>query len=178
MNVRLETERLILRPFRPEDREAVLEFASNPQTQEHTGDPLRKDLNEIDQLIENIWLKDYNTHGYGRFALIHKADNKIIGFSGIKYLPEADATDLGYRMLPEYWGKGLATESCRPVLDFAFNQIGLEEVIAFVEAANPASSRVLEKLGFTYVKTAHYPGETETEPVLWYELTKNRYERQ
>jgi len=178
MDVRLETDRLLLRPFQSGDEEGVLEFASNPLVQQYTGDIIRTSLEEIRDVIQNIWQSDYQKYGYGRFAVIHKADNKIIGFNGIKYLPEIDETDLGYRFLPEYWNKGIATESSKPILDFAFNDRKLDKVIGFVETENPASATVLKKLGFAFTKVAHYPGEEDQKPVEWYHLTNDMHERQ
>ena len=175
----LETERLILRPFTMDDVDGVLEFSSNPETQKFTGDVMRTTKAEVENIIQNVWFSDYKKYGYGRFAVVHKQDNKVIGFSGIKYLPEMDATDLGYRFLPQYWGKGIATESCVPILKYAFQVHNLNEVIAFVEPENPASSAVLKKLGFSFKKSAPYPGEEDQGAVEWYTLTKKAYnERQ
>lgn len=172
----LETPRLLLRPFQMSDAVEVLEFASNRLTQEFTGNSTISSLEEANNLIKNVWLEDYKNYGYGRYAVIHKEDNKIIGFNGVKFLPELNRTDLGYRFLPEYWGKGIATESSEAIVAFAFNTLKLEEIIGFVVPQNPASSRVLEKLKFTYMATKPYPKELED--VLWYSLKKEAYERQ
>ncbi|MAT89107.1 MAG: GNAT family N-acetyltransferase [Flavobacteriaceae bacterium] len=174
----IETERLFLRPFDFGDEEGILAFSSDPKTQELTGDRMRTTLEECRELITNVWHPDYEKYGYGRFAVIYKKDHKIIGFNGIKFLPEIGKADLGFRFLPEYWGQGIATESSRAILAFAFKEIGLEEVIAFVEPANPASSAVLKKLGFQQTKTAPYPGEEDNGDIFWYTLTKQEYERQ
>lgn len=174
----LETDRIILRPFTMDDAEGVLEFSSNPETQKHTGDITRTTIEEVENIITNVWHSDYAKYGYGRFAVVHKKDNKIIGFSGIKYLPEIDATDLGYRFLPEYWGKGIATETSIAILKYAFEVHNLKEVIAFVETENPASSAVLKKLGFELTKLAPYPGEEAEGDLEWHTLTKEAYEGQ
>ena len=175
-SITLETDRLILRPFKLGDEEEVLAFASNPKVQEYTGDIVRTSIAEITELITSVWLHDYKTYGYGRFAVIYKEDNKIIGFNGVKYLPECDQTDLGYRFLPEYWGKGIATESSKAILEYAFNTLQLPEIIGFVEPENPASARVLEKLKFQKTASKPYPGETKD--LDWFTLTKKKYERQ
>ncbi len=177
-NVILETERLLLRPFTMADAEGVFEFASNPEVQKFTGDVLSRTLSEVEQIISNVWLSDYKKYGYGRFAVIHKADNKIIGFNGIKYLSDIDQTDLGYRFLPEYWGKGIATESSKAIINYAFKNHKIDEMIGFVMLENPASSAVLKKLGFSFSKLAPYPGEEEDGNLEWYTLTRKTYEGQ
>ncbi len=177
-NIILETERLIIRPFTIEDAEGALEFCSNPKTIENTGDIIRTTVEEIEDLIINVYLSDYAKYGHGRFAVIHKKDNKIIGFNGLKYLPYANGSDIGYRLLPEYWGKGIATESSLKILEYAFNHRGLDRVLGFVYQHNPTSSNVLKKLGFNLINVAPYPDQQDDIDVEWYELTSEMYERQ
>ena len=174
-NIVLETERLLLRPFNLGDEEGVLEFCSNQLAQQHTGDIVRTTIEEAIGLIKDVWLNDYKKYGYGRFAVIHKADNKIIGFNGIKYLSEFGHPDLGYRFLPKYWGKGIATESSSAILKYAFTELRLEKIYAFVYPENPASANVLTKLKFQRTATKPYPNETEI--TQWFLLTKAAYEK-
>lgn len=171
----LETERLVIRPFQFGDEQGVLEFSSNPKVLEYTGDVARNSLEEAKGLIENVWLKDYKTYGYGRFAVIYKPDNKLIGFSGFKFIPEVGMTDLGYRFLPEYWGKGIATESSIKMLEFGFSELKLSKIFGTVYPQNPASSVVLKKLGFTLKELKPYPGEDHGD-MEWYYLTKEEYD--
>ena len=172
----LETERLIMRPFQMGDEVSVLEFSSNPKTQEHTGDILRTSLEEVIDIIQNVWLSDYEKYGYGRFAVIYKPDNKLIGFCGFKYLPELNETDLGYRFLPEYWGMGIATESSIKMLEYGFSVLKLSNVFGTVFPQNIASSNVLKKLGFTYKGLKPYPTEELLGDLEWYYLSKEEYE--
>ncbi|WP_271855699.1 GNAT family N-acetyltransferase [Patiriisocius marinus] len=172
--ITLETERLLIRPFTLADVDGVFEFASNKLCQQHTGNDVITSKEAAQDLIENVWLKDYAEFGYGRFAVIHKTDNKIIGFNGIKFLKDIQATDLGYRFLPEYWGKGIATEASKPILKFAFEDKKLAEVIATVYPENSASTAVLKKLGFQHIETKTYPEETTT--LDWYSLKTTNYE--
>ena len=91
---------------------------------------------------------DYATYGYGRFACVWKETGEVIGFSGVKYVPEVRDTELGYRFLPEFWGMGLATEAGRASIDFARASLGLQRLVALVHPDNVASANVLTKLGF------------------------------
>ena len=174
--LQLETERLLLRPFRLGDEAEVLAFSSNPTINKYTGDPIVTTMEGVTKLITNVWLHDYKEYGYGRFAVIHKEDAKIIGFCGVKFLKEANETDLGYRFLPEYWGQGIATESSIAIVEYAFETLQLVSLVASVYPENESSSKLLKKLKFQFEKTSPYPNETD--PLLWYRLTKQRYERQ
>ena len=110
-----------------------------------TGEPLLPSLDAAKQAIANY--PDFDEVGYGRWACILKETQTIIGFCGLKYLPDLDAVDVGYRFLPQYWGHGLATEACMASLDFGFTTLCLEQIIGLVLPNNPASIRVLEKAG-------------------------------
>jgi len=72
--------------------------------------------------------------------------------AGLKYLPEWEEVDLGYRLLPEYWGIGLATEASRASLRYGFETLQLSRILGLVHPANVRSIRVLEKCGLTFEK--------------------------
>lgn len=105
MSIIIETERTILREFSEEDYTAVFEFSSNKEVLKYTGDVRLESLEQVKNIISNIWFSDYKNYGYGRLAVVYKPENKIIGFAGLKYLPELNKTDIGFRFLPEYWGE-------------------------------------------------------------------------
>lgn len=157
----------------------MFDLNSNPLVQKYTGDSLVTTKEQAEEILHNIVLKDYKIYGYGRFAVIYKPDQKLIGFTGIKYLPEANGeSDLGYRFLPEYWGKGIATESSKMSLKFAFNKLKLKQIFGFVELENSASKNVLLKVGFKLDKIDFYPGEEdipEKKTLQWFVLKKKAY---
>lgn len=111
------------------------------------------------EFFKNVWYKDYNTYGYGRWAVIYKPENKIIGFAGLKYLPEFNETDIGFRFLPKYWGKGLATEASKEIITYGFEKLGLDKIIGIALAKNIGSCKVLEKIGLKQYKIADYDGD-------------------
>jgi len=182
IDLKLESERLLIRPFQLGDEVAMYELNSNPLVQKYTGDKMINSVKEAKTLLENVVFKDYQEHGYGRLAVIYKPDNKLIGFTGLKYLPETGGdSDLGYRFLTEYWGKGIATESSIMSLKYGFEDLNLEKIIGFTEIENIASTKVLQKMGFKITKIDYYPGEENEagkNPINWFELTKADYERQ
>ncbi len=146
--VHLESDRLLIRSFQLGDEVAMFELNSNPVVLKYTGDEIINSVEEAKNIMINKVFKDYKIHGYGRLAVIYKPDNKLIGFTGFKYLPEIDLPDLGYRFIPEYWGKGIATESSQMVLHYGFNELELKTILGFTEVKNIASSSVLKKNGF------------------------------
>jgi RimJ/RimL family protein N-acetyltransferase len=146
----VETERLLLRPFVEDDAEAFFRLNSDPLVMRYTGNPLMQSVEEARASLLSRPIADYRKHGYGRWACVCKEDGRLIGFAGLKYLPELNEVDLGYRLLPAYWGKGLATEASVASLAYGFERLGLQRIIGLVEPANVASVRVLEKVGMRF----------------------------
>ena len=116
----IETDRMILRKFSIDDYQSVYEFGSNVEVQKYTGDEILTSPNQAKAIIKEVLFSDYKKYGYGRLAAIFKPENKIIGFAGLKYLPEFEKTDIGFRFLPEYWGKGIATEVSVAIIRYGF----------------------------------------------------------
>ncbi len=166
----IETERLILRQFNMDDAEAVYEFNSNAEVIKYTGDELLQSLERAKEIITDVWYSDYEKYGYGRLAVIYKPDNKIIGFAGLKYLPEFDKTDIGFRFLPKYWGRGIATEAAKPIIEYGFKTLGLKSIIGIAMPENIGSCRVLEKVGLKFYKVDDYDGDGGT--YNWYEIKR------
>lgn len=161
MEILIDTPRLQMRCFILEDAPEVLAFSACEATAKYTGDAGKiTSIEGAQYIIENIWLAEYAKYGYGRYALIHKADNKVIGFSGIKYMPEFGCPDIGYRLLPKYWGKGLGAEAVMATLDYAQNVLGEKTIKAEVAEGNVASSKILLKSGFNHIKTYQEDGAT------------------
>ena len=156
MTILIETERLAMRHFTLDDIDAVFEFSSDRDVTKLTGDQCVQNREEARSIITDIWLPEYEKYGYGRYALIHKGDNKVIGFCGLKYIPgeelgrEKGAPDIGYRMLKPYWGKGLGFEGAKAAMDYGKNVLGLTDIFGDAVVENTASIRILEKLGLVY----------------------------
>jgi ribosomal-protein-alanine N-acetyltransferase len=156
----LETDRLLLREFDEEDLDVFYVLGSDPEIIRYTGDP-GGGLKCLEQALETLRtrpLADYQKRGFGRWACVHKRDGVVIGFAGLKYLPERKEVDIGYRFLPAYWGQGLATEACHAILPYGFERLGLRRIIGLVDPNNPASARVLQKVGLTFDGMEEYLG--------------------
>lgn len=159
--MKLETARTYIREFTMEDAEAVLAFSANEDVTKYTGDAgMISSLEDAKHVISNIWLKEYKQYGYGRWAVVDKTNDKVIGFCGLKYLPEVGMPDVGYRFLPEYWGKGLATETAQACVDFCTNKLGVAKFFGDVMEDNAASVQVLKKLGLNFSGYIEESGHT------------------
>jgi ribosomal-protein-alanine N-acetyltransferase len=149
----LETDRLLIREFVEDDAEAFFAFNGDPVVMRYTGEPPSTSVDQVRQKIREY--PDYRRHGYGRWAVVHKPDQQIVGFNGLKFLDDLQEVDLGYRFRADYWGRGIATESSEAILRFGFENLGLKRIIGLVLPDNTASIRVLEKVGM------HRDGEVE-----------------
>lgn len=146
----IETPQLLLRPFMLDDAEAYWPLLRLPDVLRYTGEEPKTSLDEVREMLLTRPLHDYAAHGYGRMACIEKDSGRLVGFSGLKYLEELKETDVGYRFLPDCWGKGYATESGKALMAQGREQFGLKRIIGLAEPANGASCRVLEKLGLFF----------------------------
>jgi ribosomal-protein-alanine N-acetyltransferase len=144
---RLETERLVLRLFTPDDVQAMFDLNSDPEVTRYAEAAPVRDLQEAREKLQSGPLADYAKHGYGRFAVEDRDTGEVIGFCGIKYIPEIDLPEIGYRLKRSYWGRGLCTEAARACVDFARDDLKIRKLVALIMPENIASIRVAEKLG-------------------------------
>ena len=142
----LETERLVLREFELSDAQQFFELNNNPKVLRYTGNEPFPSLEESKEFIHNY--SAYSDFGYGRWAVVLKSSNIFIGWCGLKFHPQENYTDLGFRFFEKYWNQGFATESSRGVIKYAFETLDLTKLVARVEQENTASIKVLYKLGF------------------------------
>jgi len=147
----IETDRLLLRRWRDADRDPFARMNADPAVMEHFPAPLSRQ--ESDRLMDDI-AAHFERHGFGGWAAEVRATGEFIGFIGLA-VPRFEAAftpcvEIGWRLAAAYWGRGLATEGARAVARYAFETLGLEEIVSFTTAANARSRRVMEKLGMTH----------------------------
>lgn len=144
----LRTARLVLRPWRPDDLDAFAALNADPAVMEHFPAPL--DRAESDALAARI-AAHFDRHGYGLWAVEEPGVCAFAGYVGLAWrdfpAPFTPAVEIGWRLARECWGRGYATEAGRRVLDFAFDEAGLDEVVSFTVPANRRSRAVMERLG-------------------------------
>lgn len=104
--------------------------------------------------FEKRILNHYAEHGFGLFAVILKHDQSFIGFVGLinQTIDGESKIELGYRLFPRYWGKGLATEAAEAVCQFAFDEVGAEEVISIIDPQNLRSLEVAKRVQMSFWK--------------------------
>lgn len=146
----LETERLILRMFTPEDAEDVYAYASNPNVGPPAGWAPHTSVEDSRRIIEEIFMPPE------AWAIRIKGDDRVVGVIALEpdnIRPDANSRELGYNLAEEHWGKGYMTEAAKEVLRFAFEELCLDQVGICTSRVNKRSQRIIEKCGFTYEGT-------------------------
>jgi RimJ/RimL family protein N-acetyltransferase len=142
-----ETERLRLRQWRNEDKEPFAMLNADPEVREHFPSLLDRASNEAE--CERIQGR-IEQHGWGFWALELKENREFIGFTGLNTpegLPCSPCVEIGWRLAKPYWGRGYASEAAREALRIGFEQLKLDEIVAFTALSNYRSRAVMERLG-------------------------------
>lgn len=147
MQNRIETERLILRPFEASDAGAAFEWFGDPVVMRFTPTGPDKSMEQTQARL-TLFMEHQNEHGFSKWLILNRTSGIAIGDSGLLILEEYGWIDLGFRFAQPYWGKGLATEVASAWVRAAFDEFGLSRLGAFAHPENRTSIRVLEKLGF------------------------------
>ncbi|MEL6256321.1 MAG: GNAT family N-acetyltransferase [Bacteroidota bacterium] len=145
----LETPRLLLREFLLSDAQDMYELNRDIEVVQYTGDHSFESLEAAEEFLRNY--DPYSKTGMGRWLVIRKSDHACLGWCGLKW-HEGDWIDLGYRFFKKYWNQGYASESSTYCLKYGFTKLKLDEIFATVMPENKASVRVLEKLGFRFLR--------------------------
>ena len=150
MHIIFETERLILRRFTEADTKLLLYLNTDPEVLKYLHEiPLKDEAHSL-QILKTVILPQYEKN-LGRWAIHLKENNEFIGWCGLKYRPELDEIDLGYRLIKAAWGKGYATEAASHTLKYGLEILGLKTITGRAHIENTASIKVLEKIGMDYI---------------------------
>ena len=152
MKVLFSTERLVFREFTIEDAPLILALNSNPAVTKYLHELPTNTIADAAAIIEDRILPQYRLYDYGRWAVIRKEDDAFLGWCGLKYRPERDETDLGYRFMERDWGKGYATEAAKASLEKGFLDFHLSVITARAHIENLASIRVIENCSMIYLR--------------------------
>lgn len=161
----IETARLRLRGFRPDDLDALCRVFGDPVVMKYIsgGKPRTREATQ-EGLLRSI--EGWRERGFGLWAVEEKETGRVVGYCGLIYLDDTPEVEVAYGLAKAAWGRGLAVEAARAALEFGFEELKLERVVAVVNPENVASQRVLEKLGMKYTKDAHHYGTD----LMYYEL--------
>ena len=149
--VKLESERLILRPWSLDDLDDFYEYASVPDVGEMAGWPYHKNKEESLAILERF-INNKKT-----FAIVYKANKKVIGSVGVEYYASEDklseffdyqGREIGYVLSKDYWGQGIMPEAVKLVIDYLFSVLDYDFLLCGHYDKNNRSRRVQEKLGF------------------------------
>jgi RimJ/RimL family protein N-acetyltransferase len=147
----LRTERLVLREWRPEDREPFAALNADPRVMEHMPALLpRAQSDALARSSEQHFAK----HGFGPWAVEVPGVASFIGFVGL-VVPAFEAhftpcVEIGWRLSAEHWGKGYATEAARASAQHAFADVGLDQLVSFTTPDNLRSRAVMARIGMTH----------------------------
>jgi RimJ/RimL family protein N-acetyltransferase len=144
----IETERLVLRPWREADRESYAAMMADPDVGAWLAGPFSRAESDARIDRSNAALE---AHGYGRLAIERREDGRLIGYCGLmpihSDLPFEGGFEVGWGLAQEGWGQGYATEAARAVFADGFERLGLPEILAFTGATNRRSQAVMVRLG-------------------------------
>jgi ribosomal-protein-alanine N-acetyltransferase len=150
----IETERLTMRGFTPDDLDCLTEILSDPHVMRFMpgGRPLSREKAEANL---RFILRHWDEHGFGWWAVIHRADARLTGWCGLTYVDELSETEVAYLFDRPYWGQGIGTEAAHASLRYAFEELSLDRIIALAVPENVGSWRVMEKNGLTFETRLH-----------------------
>jgi RimJ/RimL family protein N-acetyltransferase len=173
----IETERLLLRRWKEEDREPFCRMNADPRVMEFMPECMTRA--ESDLLLDRI-NGHFKKHGFGLFAAELREERLFIGFIGLT-VPSFEAhftpcVEIGWRLAADDWGRGLATQGARAVAKYAFAGLELDELVSFTVPANIRSRRVMGKIGMTHNSADDFdhPGLPEGHPLRRHVLYRLR----
>lgn len=147
----LRTERLVLRRWRDEDREPFAALNADPEVMRCLLGPMTREAS--DEMVDRIEAH-FERFGHGFWAVEVVGGPAFIGLIGIARVrfeaPFTPAVEVGWRLARQAWGNGYATEGAREAMRFGFEELGLDEIVAFTVPANTRSQAVMARLGMTH----------------------------
>jgi [ribosomal protein S5]-alanine N-acetyltransferase len=163
----LRTERLELRPFSAGDAAALHALFVDPEVRRYLLD---------DRVVEAGWVDGeiaasrdrFAGGGLGLWAIRRRDDDRVLGFVGFREFFQPPQLQLVYGLLPAAWGEGLATEASREAIRFAFDEVGLAEVVAATDPPNRRSLQVMDRLGMSFLEQTRVGGQ----PTAFYRLRR------
>lgn len=166
----IKTKRLSLRPFTLADVDEIHQLWIEPGVRKYLWDDEIIPKERAQEVIARS-IELFNEKGLGLWAVTFHKQATIIGFCGYWYFHEPPELEILYGIAPQYWGNNLATEAARALLQYGFQYLGFDEIIASADAPNAASFRVMEKTGMKFLKRASKNGWD----TIFYAISKNDF---
>lgn len=168
----IETTRLRLRPFTLDDVDDLHRLWTEPGVRQYLWDDEIIPRERAESIILSS-LASFETNGYGLWALLTALEDALIGFCGFWSFHDPPRLELLYGITPAYWNQGLATEAARAMIRYGFEELSFERIEASTDAANLASSRVMERAGMSFWRREHTNG-LET---VYYAISREAFSR-
>ena len=146
----IETARLRLRMFRPEDLDDLAALFADPDVMRYVEDGQPKDKAVAEKALTSI-VDHWRRQGFGRWAVEDKVTGRFVGFGGLRSL--FGAPEVVYHFAKAHWGKGFATELARASLRYGFDEHRFARIVALAKPDNSASIHVMKKLGMRFPDT-------------------------
>lgn len=158
-DVRLETDRLLLRQFRDSDFDAFAAMNADPECIRYIGEGRPLDRGTAWRKLA-MFIGHWKLRGYGFWAAEERASGAFVGNIGLHFPEGWPGPEVGWQLRQEYWGKGFATEGATAARDYAFEVLGLERLISLIHPDNARSIAVAERLGERYERRTEILGQT------------------
>lgn len=155
----IDTDRLVLRPWKIEDAEALYKYASDEKVSELAMWSRHTSVEMSREVIEKFFIPNIQS-----FAMVLKASDEPIGCIGLvpegdeHYVIEAETREVGYWIGHPYWNKGLTSEALNGFIGYCRNKLHLKKLLITTDARNSASQRVAEKCGFEFIEDYELDG--------------------
>ncbi|GHB27196.1 N-acetyltransferase [Pseudovibrio japonicus] len=178
---RIETERLVLRKWEEWDLDGLIELCGHPEVMEFFG--AVKSPSEVEKMLDRVLVQQAK-HGYCFPAVEDRKSGRLLGFCGLKVqetdIPIGPCVEIGWRLQRDAWGKGIATEVARVWLEFGFETLKLDEIVANMVVGNFRSENTMKRLGMVYSEGDDFiePGMDANDPLarnILYRITKQRF---
>ena len=174
----IETDRLILRPFRSSDADLMFRnWASDREVAKFLTWNAHRSLSDSEAVI-NMWTAQYNDKSRYNWAIVLKEPGEPIGgIDVVKIYENTDTAEIGYAIGRQWWNRGIVTEAFRAIIPYLFD-VGFGQIRACHAVKNPASGRVMEKSGLTYEGTLRRSFRATSGELLdlsYYSILKEEY---
>jgi ribosomal-protein-alanine N-acetyltransferase len=169
--IEIETARLHLRPFTPDDVADLHRLWTDPLVRKYLWDDLLIAREQAEAVVQGS-LEGFAARGFGFWTVKRKGEASLLGFCGFRFFGEPPQVEILYGLAPQSWGRGLATEAAGAILRYGFEECGLERVLAGADPPNAASFRVMERLGMTFAERTQIEGRD----AIYYAVTRKGFQ--
>ena len=178
--IKIETDRLILRKFKMEDADLMYRnWASDDEVTKYLTWPTHANVNVTRAVLEE-WIQKYNNQDFYNWAIVLKEIGEPIGsISVVKYEDKTSSAAVGWCMGKHWWGQRIMPEAGRAVLQFLFEEVGVNRIAAKHDKENAKSGRVMQKIGMTCEGTLRASGKNNQGIVdeVYYSILREEYEK-